>query len=132
MRVFAFNLEEETKCPECNWETNRVYVLARNKKLAEMLFKEGDFLCGNCLADKLVGESEALEDMVVAYAKYFDPDDYDIAVPNWLTREDAEKYLGKELTDEEWEDLKEWVMDELMDEVMDRIWESVDNWEANR
>ena len=52
-RVFRF--PKETKCEECGWETTIVYVLAENEKDAKERFEEGDYVCGECMADTIAG-----------------------------------------------------------------------------
>lgn len=124
MKIFAF--DEERKCPECNWETSRIYILATTEEEANKLLKEDEFMCGNCLADLLV-ENET----IISTPESFDPDDYDIVVPNWLTKEEAEEQLKRKLTKEEWESLKEWITDELSDETSEKIIKAIKDWEKH-
>jgi len=59
MRVFeikAIDLgEDSVKCGGCNWETNKLFVLADSKDEAIELVKGGlAGLCGDCFCEMLV------------------------------------------------------------------------------
>lgn len=125
MRVFKFGFPEEKECPECNWDTSVGYVIARTKREAE---EKEDFLCGNCLADILTGENYIV-------SKWFDPDDYpNLIFVQWLDKKDVEYYLGKKITDEEFQEIKEAIKDSdiadtcsevIADQIRD-IYESIE------
>ena len=57
MRLYAKLIEPEDKCPSCNWETTRVFVLADSFEEAEELIARGTWLCGECMSD-LLSESD--------------------------------------------------------------------------
>lgn len=121
MRVYAFLLEDylrgEQKCPECNWEVEVGYVLARNENEAKEELKERNFLCGNCMIDLIKKRGYIV-------SGEFDSDDYpDMYFPNWFTKDHFELFLGKSLTDEEFYQLKESL--ESDSSIADRISEIV-------
>ena len=66
MRVFQFDStygEGSGKCGSCNWEIDKIYVRAKNKKEAEKLLAEyqeddGNGLCGDCFSEMLTKDSE--------------------------------------------------------------------------
>lgn len=111
MKVFAFEVED--KCPMCNWDTSHGYVIAKNEEEAKQKLKEEGFSCGSCLAEKI-----ACEEYVVT-EKEFNPDDYpDVYFPNWFEKEHFEMFVGRELADEEFEKIKEGLLDtDLANEV---------------
>lgn len=57
-RLFlAVHDDDFVKCPGCNWEVSRLYVLAKDQAEADQIYadEEGG-LCGNCIANILVEE----------------------------------------------------------------------------
>jgi len=49
--------DEEVKCGGCNWRVSRLFVLAKSKREAVKLVKEGNAgLCAECFMDMIVEE----------------------------------------------------------------------------
>lgn len=90
MRLLKKQFEEEIKCPSCNYETFIGFEFENSD----------DVYCGNCIADIIADE------FIVA-KKDFNPDDYpDVYFPNWYNKEYLEDTIGRQLTNEEFQEVK--------------------------
>lgn len=65
MRIFVVG--EDEKCGGCNWEADRVFLMAETEKQAQKLYKENDSgLCAECLVELMMErEYEIREGTVV-------------------------------------------------------------------
>ena len=117
-RVFRFG--EETTCQECGCETSTVYILAESRKEAEERFGEGDYVCGECMAETIAGSG-----LPVGVGRCFPST---TCIPNFFDREHFEEILPTLAyrSDRFVEELADRVAEELADEVSRLFYEHMD------
>ena len=60
-KIIRKDLDAEEKCPECNWLTPVMFSSdGENSQTGEAC--QSEWLCGNCLCEKLVEEGYAVDD----------------------------------------------------------------------
>jgi len=59
--VHIIELKKKENCSVCSWRTNKFFVIARNKKEAERLYREKRIgMCVECLCEFLKKKYQAL------------------------------------------------------------------------
>ncbi len=64
MKIFKLDaiaiLNEEFKCPECNWKVSIAYTLATSKEEAIKKLNEDVALCSECFLDMLIEKCDKI------------------------------------------------------------------------